>query len=114
MARRSIFPAVSSYAASLARDAASLASIGAASKPQEERAKKIAELSGGLYDETKKLENSLKAAQGISDILAQAKSYNENVKPAMEAVRVKADALEHLVAKEAWPFPGYEDLLFRL
>jgi glutamine synthetase len=32
----------------------------------------------------------------------------------MDAVRSKADALEKIVAKEAWPFPGYEELLFKL
>ena len=31
---------------------------------------------------------------------------------AMATVREPADALELLVAKEAWPFPTYGDLLF--
>jgi glutamine synthetase len=32
----------------------------------------------------------------------------------MEAVRSKVDALEKLVAKNAWPLPGYEEMLFKL
>jgi glutamine synthetase len=32
----------------------------------------------------------------------------------MDAVRTRADALEKLVAKDYWPFPGYEELLFKL
>jgi glutamine synthetase len=32
----------------------------------------------------------------------------------MDAVRSRADSLEKIVAKEAWPFPGYEELLFKL
>jgi glutamine synthetase len=32
----------------------------------------------------------------------------------MDAVRSKADAVEKIVAKEVWPFPGYEELLFKL
>ena len=44
MARRSIFPAATAYAGSLARESASLAAIGAMSAPQEKRAKRIAEL----------------------------------------------------------------------
>jgi glutamine synthetase len=32
----------------------------------------------------------------------------------MDAVRARADALEKLVAKDYWPFPGYEELLFRI
>jgi glutamine synthetase len=114
MARRGIFPAVSAYAASLARDAASLAAIHAASAPQEKRGKDLADLAAGLYDETAKLESALAAAQSVDDPFAQAKAYNEKVKPAMEAVRTKTDALEKLSAKAAWPYPGYDDMLFKL
>jgi glutamine synthetase len=114
LARRSIFPAVTAYAAELARDAAALAAIGAASAPQEKRAKKIAELAAELYDETAKLETVLAEAQAAEETFAQAKIYSEKVRAAMETLRPKADALEKLVAKEAWPFPGYEELLFKL
>ncbi|MDR2184619.1 MAG: glutamine synthetase III [Treponema sp.] len=114
MARRAIFPAATSFAADLARDAASLAAIGAVSVPQEKRAKRIAELASELYDETAKLETTLSEAQGTGDAFAQAKAYFEKVRPAMDNVRTRGDALERLVAKEAWPYPGYEELLFKL
>jgi glutamine synthetase len=114
MARRSIFPAVTSYAASLARDASSLAAIGAASASQEKRAKKIAELSAELFDDAAKLETVLSEAQGAEETFAQAKAYFEKVRPAMETLRTKGDALEKLVAKNDWPFPGFEELLFKL
>jgi glutamine synthetase len=114
MARRQIFPAVSAYAAELARDAGALASIHAVSAPQEKRAKKIAELSNDLYEETARLETALSEAQDIEEAFAQAKAYFEKVRPVMDLVRSKGDALEKLVSKEAWPFPGFEELLFRL
>jgi glutamine synthetase len=114
MARRWIFPAATAYAGSLAKDAASLAAIGAVSVPQEKRAKRIAELASELYEETAKLETALGEAQDTEDIFAQAKVYFEKVRPAMEAVRARGDALEKLVAKHAWPFPGFEELLFKL
>jgi glutamine synthetase len=114
MARRSIFPAVSGFAATLARDAAALAAVSADSKAQEKCAKKIAELLSALDTETAKLEAALGEARAIEEPFAQAKAFNEKVKAGMDAVREKADALERLVAKDAWPFPGYEDLLFRL
>ncbi|GHU50519.1 glutamine synthetase [Spirochaetia bacterium] len=114
IARRYIFPAVSAYAAELARDAAALASISAVSIPQEKRAKRIAELAFELYEETGKLEDVLAGAQGVEDPFAKAKAYYEKVRPAMDAVRSKADTLEKLVAKNAWPYPGYEELLFNL
>jgi glutamine synthetase len=114
LARRSIFPVVTNYAGSLARDAASLAAIGAASAAAEKRAKRIADLTGELFEETAKLETALSEAQGIEDVLGQAKAYFEKVRPAMDAVRSRVDALEKIVAKEVWPLPGYEELLFKL
>jgi glutamine synthetase len=114
LARRYIFPAVSSHAAALAQDAAALAGIGAGNAAQSKRAKRIADLAGELFEETARLEAALAEAQGIEDPFAQAKAYHEKIRPAMDLVRGKADALEKIVAKEAWPFPGYEELLFKL
>ena len=114
MARRQIFPAASAYAADLARDAAALAAIQAVRTPQVERAVRIAFLCNELHEETVKLEAILDETHNIEDVFAQAFSYSETVRPAMDAVRTRADALEKLVPKEAWPFPGYEELLFKL
>ncbi|MDR2842498.1 MAG: glutamine synthetase III [Spirochaetaceae bacterium] len=114
LARRSIFPATSAYCASLARDASSLSAITAISAPQEKRARQIAELCNNLFDETAKLEAVLTNAQQTEDAFCQAKFYNEKVRAAMNCVRSIVDSLERVVAKEAWPFPGFEDMLFRL
>lgn len=114
MVKRSIFPAVSSFAAGLAREATSLAAIGAMSVSQEKRAKKCAELATEMYDECEKLEKTLLEAQETGDAFAQAKAYREKVFVQMTQVRSRADALEKIVAKDAWPFPSYEDLLFKL
>jgi glutamine synthetase len=114
IARRGIFPAASKYGAELAREAEALAAIHAVSAPQEKRAKRIAELCAELYEETAKLETALTQAQAEEEPFAQAKLYNEKIRPAMDAVRCRIDALEKIVSKEAWPYPGYEDMLFRL
>ncbi|MDR0784991.1 MAG: glutamine synthetase III [Treponema sp.] len=114
MARRQIFPAVTSYAGRLAKTASSLAAIGAISAPQEKQAKRIAELGAELFEETAKLEAVLSDAQESDDPFAKAKAYSEKVCPAMSAVRSKVDALEELSPKSVWPLPGYEDMLFKL
>jgi glutamine synthetase len=114
LARRYIFPASSSYAGTLASEAASLAAIGANNVPQAKRAKKISDILAELYDEIAKLEAVLAEAQDIEDVPAQAKAYFEKVRPAMDSVRARADSLEKLVAKDFWPLPGYEELLFKL
>ncbi len=114
MARRTIFPATAAYAASLARDAAALAAIGAASTAIEKRAKRIAELTGEIAGETERLEAVLGEAQGTDDVGLQAKAYRDRVVPQMDALRGRVDAAEKLVDKKAWPLPTYEELLFRL
>ncbi len=114
MVRRSIFPAATAFAGALARESASLAAIGAVSSPQEKRAKRIAELTSEIYEESEKLEKVLGEAQEVEDAFAQAKAYREKVTVQMSALRSRVDAVEKLVAKDAWPMPTYEDLLFRL
>lgn len=114
LARRYIFPAVTAYAARLAADAASLAGIGADSQPQTKRARQIADTLAGLYEDIAALETVLAEAQNIEDIPDQAHAYHRAVRPVMDAVRAKVDALEKMTAKKAWPLPGYEELLFRL
>jgi glutamine synthetase len=114
LARRFIFPAVSAYAASLARDASSLLNAGAHNAPQTRQARHIAEILAGLDSDIAALENLLGEAQNIEDIPVQARAYLEKVRPAMEQVRGKVDMLEKITPKEVWPLPGYEDLLFKL
>nr|WP_320131463.1 glutamine synthetase III [uncultured Holophaga sp.] len=114
MAKRAIFPAASDFAAGMAGAASALASIGAVSTPQEKRAKKLAELLAEFSEETDKLEKVLAEAQGIEDVLAQAKAYRDKVFVQMGTLREKGDKIETLVARDAWPFPSYEELLFSL
>ena len=114
LARRQIFPAVSACAANLARDAAALSAVHAQSAPQEKQARMIAGLCDELYELTDKLETVLTQTRDMEDPFEQADSFSAKVRPAMDEVRSRADALEKLVSKECWPFPGYEELLFRL
>ncbi len=60
------------------------------------------------------LEKELAAAPKAGDATAQGKAFREKVVPAMACLREPADALERLVGKKYWPWPTYEDLLFRL
>ncbi|MDR2500487.1 MAG: glutamine synthetase III [Treponema sp.] len=114
LARRYVFPAATAYAASLAGGASALASIGAVNAPQAKRAKQIAGLLAELYEAIGKLEAALADAQGIEEPFVQAKAYAEKVRSAMDGTRSLVDALEKLTAKDHWPFPGYEELLFKL
>ena len=61
-----------------------------------------------------RLAAALAKAHGIPEYEANARACHEFVFPAMQELRVHADRLESLVPRELWPFPSYEELLFRL
>ncbi len=53
-----------------------------------------------------------KSSEYEEDIPAWATYCHDQIFLSMGTVREPADTLELLVAKEAWPFPTYGDLLF--
>ncbi|WP_319562792.1 glutamine synthetase III [Marispirochaeta sp.] len=61
-----------------------------------------------------KLADAIARARGVSGCEANARAYRELVFPAMQELRLHADKLESLIPRELWPFPSYEELLFRL
>ncbi len=116
MATRLIFPAVSDYAAGIAETISSIKSVIKAATPVQE--KLLGDLNAQmecLLSSAATLGKEIEAALELEeDLLAQAKAYREKVIPAMDALRVCADALEKMTDKEAWPYPSYEDMLFNL
>ena len=49
---------------------------------------------------------------GGDTVESKARHMLENVLPAMQVVREKADALERICAYDTWPLPGYREMLF--
>jgi len=49
---------------------------------------------------------------GGDDIHSKSHHMRDNVLPAMQAVRVTADALERITAHDHWPLPSYREMLF--
>ena len=67
------------------------------------------------YDSAlKELEEVTANAEGMAEGADQGHYYHDVVFTAMDALRAPADKLEMLVAKEAWPFPSYGDLIFEV
>jgi glutamine synthetase len=52
------------------------------------------------------------AAEHDEDPMTHARYIKTKVRPAMAEVRLLADQLEQLIARELWPLPTYRDLLF--
>lgn len=116
MAKREILPAVMNYSAKLAKDIATIAKV-LPEAPVETQKKLLLTLTK-QYDEATKalevLESTLEEVHAIKEIPEEAHAFKFKVCPAMDALRVPCDKLETLVSEEAWPFPTYGDLLFRV
>lgn len=109
MVKTVIYPAAIRYQRELAATAATLQQAGmdADTRVLEE----VSELIEGLQTSVRELEN-LAAAGTQEDVLAKARHYCHEVRPAMDELRKHADQLEALVPDDLWPLPTYQEMLF--
>ena len=66
------------------------------------------------YQALGNLEKVTAQAEAMTEGEDQARFYHDVVCEAMMALREPADRLEMLVAKSAWPFPSYGDMIFEV
>ncbi|MFK4786241.1 hypothetical protein, partial [Fusobacterium sp. MFO224] len=67
-----------------------------------------------LRDSLAELEKDFETVINIKDQYERAQFYHTNVIPRINHLVDWADALELICEKNTWPFPVYEDLLFKL
>ncbi len=108
MAKTIIFPAAMRYQGELAATCASLKAISHDFKmvTLEDVTAKLRDLQAKVADLEKVMEH------GASDTLSEAKHLCGTLLPAMNEVRVVADALEAVVADDLWSLPSYQEMLF--
>ena len=110
MIRHDILPAVSKYAAELARRAAAKADAGLPYQYEAVTAREAAELTDKLMEQCRALTSDL---EGMPAGPEEAMRYcHDALIPDMDAARASVDALEVLTAAEYWPMPVYSQLLF--
>jgi len=109
IAKTEILPAALKYQGKLAETALALKNLG--KTPHTGSLDALTALIGDLEGKIGKLEAACEH-HGSGDLLAHAKHYQNEVLPAMKAVRDVADKLEMIVADEYWPLPTYAEMLF--
>ncbi|WP_319476387.1 glutamine synthetase III [Marispirochaeta aestuarii] len=116
MARTEIYPAVMEYIRRLSESISALQKVSSSLETKEHLAllKEVNGEARALKSGCDRLAAALARAHGIREYEANARACHEFVFPAMQELRVHADRLESLVPRELWPFPSYEELLFRL
>lgn len=114
MARKDILPAVISYSKKLADTAVAKKTIGIDITDSAELtlAKKIDALTTEFYRRIESLDKAIAGTHECTDLLCEAQYFRDKVLSAMQELRAVSDELETIVAKDAWPFPTYGDLLF--
>ena len=112
MARRDILPAVISYQRDLIGAVLKKQQLNISFVPENTLLHNISSLADALFAHIGELEKAI--ADTPEDVESAGLQARDAILPAMASLRASADALETLTAKQYWPFPTYEDLLFKL
>ena len=114
MASKQIIPAVVSYTKELAETVVYVTQAGLDASVQKDLLTKVNTHLKEMQEALTALQQADVKAKAMKRGKAQAFFYKDEVKTAMEALRVPADKLEVLVDKKVWPFPTYADLIFEV
>lgn len=112
MAQRMIMPAVIGYETKIAEAVSAKDRLGVPNDAEYALLRALSDGVNALHKGIGRLFDSVSNMPG--DNSAAASHCRDNILPAMAALRNTADSLEVITAKEAWPFPGYDELLFSL
>jgi glutamine synthetase len=108
-----VLPAAYSYAGSLASSAAQAKSAGITEIPQVDRANEVGRLAKQLKTQRDAMTKVRDRAEHLHDSPTKSATLlTREGADAMAEVRASCDALELLVADDAWPLPKYREMLF--
>lgn len=115
MIKKDVIPAISSYVSSLCDCIDKKRSIDSEIDCTVEvnLSKRLSAQNAELFSLADKLESSLKAKKS-SDIADVALYYHDTVLSVMHKIRQVTDKAEAEVKREYWPYPTYDDLLFKI
>ena len=114
MARRQIMPAVSKYSDELATALFHKQNCGIplSAKMEEATLRKLATLSGKLYDACESLERAIAKAPAMDGGIKAACYYRDEVDARRQKASALINQLETITGAQHWPFPTYADILF--
>ena len=114
MARRQIMPAVSKYSDELATALFHKQNCGIplSAKMEEATLRKLADLSGKLYDACEALERAISKAPAMDGGIKAACYYRDQVDARRQKASALINQLEAITGAQHWPLPTYADILF--
>ena len=114
IASKQLIPAVIKYTKELADTVIAVKACGVDASVQEEILRKITVYLTEARNALEKLKELDSQGRKLERGEKQAKFFNKQVVPAMEALRKPIDKLEMIVEKDVWPMPSYGDLIFEV
>ena len=114
MTRRQILPAVSKYSDELSTALFHKKNCGISlsAKMEETTLRKLADLSGKLYDTCDALERAISKAPAMDGGIKAACYYRDEVDARRQKASALINQLETITSAQHWPFPTYADILF--
>ena len=112
MVRREILPAVVAYADRLMETALRKREIGIKGNFETKLAEKLSALTDAIAEAADRLEEASTRAQACCGNEEKARCHREAVIPAMQTLCAACDETELLVARDAWPYPSYGEMLY--
>ena len=114
MARRQIMPAVSKYSDELATALFHKQNCGIplSVKMEEATLRKLADLSGKLYDACEALERAISKAPAMDGGIKAACYYRDEVDARRQKASALINQLETITGAQHWSLPTYADILF--
>ena len=114
MVRKKVLPAIISYMERIATTAAAKKKVSEklSCRTEEKLLEKLSFGADAISDRLEELQNEVKRAEKIGDMLAQAVEYKDKVLSKMQELRQEIDEIEPMVSKEFWKIPTYAEMLF--
>ncbi len=107
-----VIPAGERQLEASAAAAARLEDVSGKPSALKKRVKQVAAVLDQVVSSAEKLQALVEANSHGHDEAALARRLADEVRPAMDAVRLAADQLEHIVNDELWAIPKYREMLF--
>lgn len=114
MVRRTYLPVISAYSTKVAKGISTVVDA-MPHAPLEYERRELTLLTEGvteIYTALDALAETHKRAKALEDSQETANAYAHEVIPAMDRLRTAIDAMEPIVARDYWPVPTYNDILF--
>lgn len=114
MIRKGVLPSASKALASMLDSIEKQKELDMSVSEQKKAAQDISKRIEKCYRQVNELHLLLAQAQAMKEnVIQQARFYEDKISELLEQIRIDSDYMEMSIDKDSWPYPSYDDLLFK-